>query len=145
MKPRLRAGPDRGRSRTVPAANPPAAKRLKPRTMPQADVRDGRAEAIPVEDAWADGVTVAQASADLARRTESNAASLEETAAGVGFLVSAALLAALCVALTYRPESRALVGAAVVLGVAFVVWQRRARFPMVPRRVAVGTCTRRRR
>jgi len=36
----------------------------------------------------------------------------EETAAGVGFLASAALLAALCVALTYRPESRLAVRAA---------------------------------
>jgi hypothetical protein len=36
----------------------------------------------------------------------------EETAAGVGFLASAALLAVLCVALTYRPESRLAVGAA---------------------------------
>ena len=36
----------------------------------------------------------------------------EETAAGVGFLASAALLAALCVVLTYRPGSRLAAGAA---------------------------------
>lgn len=35
----------------------------------------------------------------------------EETAAGVGFLASAAVLAPLCVALTYRPEGRFAVGA----------------------------------
>jgi hypothetical protein len=36
----------------------------------------------------------------------------EEAAAGVGFLASAALLAVVCVALTYRPGSRIAVGAA---------------------------------
>jgi hypothetical protein len=36
----------------------------------------------------------------------------EEAAAGVGFLASAAVLAALCVALTYRPANRLAVGAA---------------------------------
>lgn len=36
----------------------------------------------------------------------------EETATGAGFLVSAALLAALCIALTHRPESRLAAGSA---------------------------------
>lgn len=45
----------------------------------------------------------------------------EEAAAGVGFVGSALLLAVLCVALTYRPESRFAVGATAAVLAALVV------------------------
>ncbi|HEX6724579.1 MAG TPA: hypothetical protein VF073_04990 [Gaiella sp.] len=45
----------------------------------------------------------------------------EEPAAGIGFVVSAAVLAVLCVVLTYRPGSRPAVGAAVAVLAALLV------------------------